>query len=205
MKTVVADCPHCNPADFALEHLLTETNNFRVVADAHPLQEGHILIIPKEHISCAGEFLPELFDEFESLYKKFSLFLQKIYGSVSSFEHGKIGQTVFHAHVHLLPYRGDIYAIVPEENSLTPVDGISFMKNYFQKHGQYLFVSTENNSWMVDTKIGQPRFFRDRFAAALGEPARGNWKTMHEDEQRMKKAATESRTLIEKWKNYEAA
>lgn len=205
MKTIISDCPHCNPTDPALEHLLLETDNFRVVADIHPLMEGHILIIPKEHLSCVGEFSPEIFVEFESLYKKFSLFLQTTYGKVSTFEHGKIGQTVFHAHVHLLPYEGVLEDIVSKKNLLIPVTSIQDTQKYFQKYGQYLFVSIGLHSWMVDVALGQPRFFRDRFAAALGAPERGDWKSMHQNIELMKKALAEIASLMAKWKSYDKA
>jgi diadenosine tetraphosphate (Ap4A) HIT family hydrolase len=192
-------CLHCNPTDPSLEHRLLETKSFRIVADVHPLTEGHVLIIPKSHLSCTGEFSSNIFNEFESLYLQFSLFLHRAYGKISTFEHGKIGQTVFHAHVHLLPYDGPIGAIVPEEKSLIPVDGIRETQKYFQKDGQYLFVSIGRDSWMVDAALGQPRFFRDRFAEALGVPERGNWKTMHENAELMGAGKQEILSLARKY------
>lgn len=196
------ECPHCNPADPALEQLLQETKNFRVVADVHPLTEGHVLIIPKEHYSCVGEFSTDIIKEFESLYNQVSLFVQTTYENLGTFEHGKIGQTVFHAHVHLLPYKGSIEAIVPEESSRTLVSGIKEAQKYFQKDGQYLFVSVGNKAWMVDVVIGKPRFFRDRFAAAFGHPERGNWKAMHQNTKSMNQASEEIARLVEKWRSY---
>lgn len=99
-------CPHCDPASQAFLDALEETANFRVVCDHHPLVEGHILIIPKQHLSSAGEYPGPVFQEFLSLYGKTSEFIRQNYGTVSGFEHGKIGQTVFHSHVHLLPFDG---------------------------------------------------------------------------------------------------
>ncbi len=198
-------CLHCNPADPSLEHRLLETKSFRIVADVHPLTEGHVLIIPKSHLSCAGEFSSNIFNEYESLYKQFSLFLRDTYGKISTFEHGKIGQTVFHAHVHLLPYTGSIERIVPEVSSLFSVRGIKETQKYFHKDGQYLFVSVNDHAWMVDVKLGKPRFFRDRFAAASGAAERGNWKAMHQNKTLMKKASAEIARLVAKWKRYTPA
>ncbi|MBU1000029.1 HIT domain-containing protein [Patescibacteria group bacterium] len=61
-----------------------------MVCDANPVVGGHILIIPKSHLSCIGEYSKNLFKEFLNLYKKVSEFLLKAYGSVSTFEHGKL-------------------------------------------------------------------------------------------------------------------
>jgi hypothetical protein len=40
----------------------------------------------------------------------------------------------------------------------------------------------EDNKWVVDVNLAAPRFFRDRFAVALGKPEKGNWKQMHVEE-----------------------
>lgn len=195
------NCPHCDPKSFGLKHTLFETKNFRVVCDAHPLMEGHILIIPKLHISCVGEFPKDLFNEFLELYSKFSNFLEKEYGKISAFEHGKIGQTVFHSHVHLLPYAGKPEDIIPEGlNRLTGIPSLSSLKDIYRKDKAYLFFSIGDNLWIVDIKLGKPRFFRDRFAKALGRSQRGNWKVMHKDTKITYEINKEIENLENRWK-----
>jgi len=197
------NCVHCNPRSFALEQPLLVADNFYVVCDVHPLIEGHLLIIPKDHISCAGAFSSELFTEFSALYKKFSDFLKSAYGSVSTFEHGITGQTVFHAHIHLLPYAGLPESIIPEGSRVIhSLSNIKELQQVFLKDGKYLFFSIGDSLWTVDTAIGVPRFFRDRFANALGVPERGNWKTMEENFELMKRAENETRSLKNKWEQF---
>ena len=48
--------PHCDRNGFAFSHPLEETDSFLVVCDVHPLMEGHILIIPKEHLPLQRSF-----------------------------------------------------------------------------------------------------------------------------------------------------
>lgn len=176
-------------------------DNFYVVCDVHPLVEGHLLIISKDHLSCAGTFYPELFTEFTALYKKFSDFVKITYGSVSSFEHGITGQTVFHSHVHILPFSAMPEQIVPE-NKLQPLYTIHDVLRIFRSDGKYLFFSIGDQMWNVDVSIGAPRFFRDRFANALGVPERGNWKTMETNSGLMQHAQNEILSLNNKWKQY---
>lgn len=197
---IIQNCPHCDRNSFALKYLLEETENFLVVGDAHPLVEGHLLIVPKQHLSCVGEYPDNVYEEFLILFNKFSGFIKETYGSVSSFEHGKIGQTIFHSHIHILPWRGSPIEIVPEgENNLTPFDDFLYLKSVYEKEGKYLFFSIENNKWVVNTELGAPRFFRDRFAKALGNPERGNWKEMSANEKLMKIAVVEMTELKNKW------
>ena len=198
------NCPHCDSESFAYKHILHESEHFHILCDVHPIVEGHLLIIPKEHISCTGELAPQKFQEFVELYEQSRHFIQETYGHVSTFEHGKIGQTVFHAHVHIFPFEGKPEQIVPEGSSyFYPLTGIHELPEIFSRDGQYLFFSIGNRPWAVDTSLGAPRFFRDRFAAALGSPERGNWKTMRKNAMLMAKAEEEISRTKERWRKRE--
>lgn len=202
-ENVVKICPHCDKESFALKHQLKETKDFWVICDVHPLTEGHILIVPKKHISCVGEYEAKLLKEFVKLYKETSEFLFKEYGSVASFEHGIFGQTVFHSHIHFLPFPGKPEQIVPEgPDRFKRLKSLSELRSVFEKTGGYLFFSTGKAMWLVDDKLTQPRFFRDRFANVLGRPERGNWKNMREDTILMRKAGSEIEALKSKWKKF---
>lgn len=186
------DCPHCDPNSFALKNKIEETKNFWVVCDVHPLERGHVLIIPKQHLSCIGEYPDEQCKEFHSLFVRYLNKLGAHYGKMASFEHGKIGQTVFHSHVHLLPFQGTSSDIVPEGlDMVKPIANLALLRDVFSREGQYLFFSIGPDMWIVRTELGAPRFFRDRFAKALGHPERGNWKEMHANQELMQEAQRE--------------
>jgi hypothetical protein len=51
----------------------------------------------------------------------------------------------------------------------------------------------------VDPILGSPRFFRDRFAKALGRAERGNWKEMHGSPKVMFEANREIKNLKQRW------
>ena len=104
--------------------------------------------------------------------------------------------------MHLLPFKGSAIEIVPEgKQHLDRIDDISQLKSVFKKDGKYLFFSIANQMWIVDSKLGGPRFFRDRFAKALGVPERGNWKEMHQNKDIMVKAIRDIESLKSNWKN----
>lgn len=194
-------CALCDNKSIALNHTIHETEEFRVVCDMHPLTEGHLLIIPKKHISCVGAFPTNLYNEFFILYNQISDFIKSTYGYVSIFEHGVIGQTVFHAHTHILPFNGDVSAIIPDGRvHVKKFDDPKKLKEVFGKDGKYLFFSLHGVNYLVDTILGKPRFFRDRFAKALGVENRGDWKTMHENKKLMNQAMKETENAERKWR-----
>ncbi len=201
-ENIEKNCPHCNRESFAFKHPLEETQNFLIICDAHPLVEGHILIVPKDHYSCIGEYPDSIFKEFKEVYDRVSAFIKENYRFVCSFEHGKIGQTVFHSHVHLLPCNCRANEIVPEgSEKLIRIKVFEDLIEAFDKDGQYLFFSIEDDKWLVDCSIGAPRFFRDRFAKVLKVPKRANWKEIHSSKDMMLDAERENSALIQKWNN----
>lgn len=202
-EAIRANCPHCDRNSSALKYKLQETNNFYIVCDVHPIVEGHILIIPKAHLSCIAEYPEDVYREFLMLNEKVYSFLRATYKKVSSFEHGIWGQTVFHSHVHYLPFSGEPTAIVSEGlDKLAQISSIGDLKEIFSKNKGYLFFTIGTSKWIVDKSLVAPRFFRDRFAKALGKPERGNWKAMEVDEVMMEKVAQDDIQTQEKWKDY---
>ena len=202
-KAIIENCPHCDPQSQAFKFLLKETNNFRVVCDAHPLCEGHILIIPKLHLSSIAQYDDVTYQEFKPLYDQVASFVKETYGPVASFEHGKFGQTVFHSHVHFLPFKGNLDDILPEgEIRTSEIVNLEELKSAYQRDDGYLFVSIRDRKWTVDTALAAPRFFRDRFANAIGKPERAAWKEVHINEEIMAEVSIENENAQRKWKSY---
>src|SRR6185369_2276572 len=133
-ETIKENCPMCDGASPTFAYLLAETELFRITCDASPLTEGHILIIPKAHVDCLASYDDALLSEFQDHYRRVMDFVRKTYGSVATFEHGKFGQTVYHSHVHVLPFTGTLEQIVPEGAAhAEPLADISGLKQRFDR------------------------------------------------------------------------
>lgn len=193
-------CPHCDLKGWAFEFLIEENTYFTVLCDSHPLVEGHLLIIPKRHVSCIGEYTKKEFEEFLTIYRRVEAFIKNVYGSVATFEHGKIGQTVFHSHIHLIPYSGTVAEIIPEGNHhVYPLSSLTHLIDIYEKEGQYLFFSLNGATWTVSSALGAPRFFRDRFAKALNKPERANWKETRQNSALLAQGHAENRQFLQKY------
>ena len=108
-----------------LDHqVLDQTDNFYLLHDGYPLLEGHLLLIPKQHVDCYFNLDKKLLREFKLFKKKSVDFLKDKYIQPVIFEHGIAGQTVMHAHLHLLPTKKSIknelkrYGIVRKKPSV---------------------------------------------------------------------------------------
>lgn len=199
-EAVRSNCPHCDCNSFAYTNILEERANFRIICDVHPLVEGHLLIVPRTHVACIGVMDEDIYSELSEIYFECLQFIRDHYGAVSSFEHGVIGQTVFHCHVHVMPCQTEPEKIVPEGlDRLRPLKDMRELSAVYSVEGKYLFFSIDDRMWLVDSQLGLPRFFRERFAAVLGNPERGNWRQMRKTPHLMETARKEIARLEELW------
>ncbi len=91
----------------------TAVETFGTVAafdDGHPVTEGHLLIIPLRHTANWLSMTGQEVRDSETLIRNLVEGIRKRKPSVSGFNIGmnvgeSAGQTVFHAHIHLIPRR----------------------------------------------------------------------------------------------------
>lgn len=101
-----------------------ENEEFKVILDRFPANEGHVLILPKKHSANIFEIDPDQAGRLFVLATKIAKQMKSILG----FEHLNVmqnngpvaGQTVFHFHLHLIPrYENDGITIAYKPMDLT--------------------------------------------------------------------------------------
>lgn len=101
-----------------------ENEEFKVILDRFPANEGHVLILPKQHSANIFEIDSEQAGRLFVLATKIAREMKNILG----FEHLNVmqnngivaGQTVFHFHLHLIPrYENDGITIAYKPMDLT--------------------------------------------------------------------------------------
>jgi diadenosine tetraphosphate (Ap4A) HIT family hydrolase len=102
-------CPFCN----AMPNAVIENEHAFSIQDRHPVSPGHSLIIPKKHVSTVFELPVEEYRACFDLIRTVREHLEREHrpdGFNIGVNCGSVaGQTVPHAHVHLIPrYAGDV-------------------------------------------------------------------------------------------------
>jgi diadenosine tetraphosphate (Ap4A) HIT family hydrolase len=109
----VRDCSSSSVHPVPLKHGLLESDTALAFFDGYPIAEGHALVIPKRHVA-------NLFDLPEAELRAIWSLVAKMHGSlkerfrrdgfnVGMNEGEAAGQTIGHAHVHIIPRRkGDV-------------------------------------------------------------------------------------------------
>ncbi len=105
--------PQCIFCNLPKEKVIAENDLALAFYDAYPVNEGHVLIIPKRHVET-------YFDATQDEKNAISLLLARATEKLDERFHpdgynigvnvgAAAGQTIFHIHVHLIPrYAGDV-------------------------------------------------------------------------------------------------
>jgi diadenosine tetraphosphate (Ap4A) HIT family hydrolase/predicted GIY-YIG superfamily endonuclease len=123
-----AGCPFCGPG--AAAAAVARKGTVLAIEDRHPVTPGHLLIIPCRHTpDYFSMTLQEHRDALE-IIKKLADKIKKADPSVTGFNIGAncgsdAGQTILHAHIHLIPRRrgdtasprGGVRGVIPDKMS----------------------------------------------------------------------------------------
>jgi len=122
------DCPFCY--NNIKERIVDELNSVVAIPDKYPVADGHLLIIPKRHIENYFSMNKTERKDTENLIIILKDGIVESDSSVTGFNIGtnigkSAGQTVFHAHIHLIPRRdgdtleprGGVRGVIPGKMS----------------------------------------------------------------------------------------
>ena len=87
------------------EDVLIQTDNFFVVFDIDPIQEGHLLIISKKHIMNISQLSNDLLLELSILEKKIINVIEnnfQVLGITMAINNGRTMDDGVHFHVHII-------------------------------------------------------------------------------------------------------
>jgi histidine triad (HIT) family protein len=97
------DCAFCDLEVIAgAGYVLHEGEDFYAITDYAPIAEAHLLLIPREHYPHLAALPSSLHAEFESLKSALGDFVRRHYGALTYWENGVFGQSVPHAHLHVI-------------------------------------------------------------------------------------------------------
>ncbi|MCQ4936167.1 MULTISPECIES: HIT family protein [Anaerotignum] len=121
----MSDCIFCKILNGDIPSAtIYEDEEFKAILDRFPANEGHVLILPKEHSANIFEIDPQLAGRLFTLATKIAREMKHNLG----FEHMNVmqnngtvaGQTVYHFHLHLIPrYENDGITIAYQPMDLT--------------------------------------------------------------------------------------
>jgi diadenosine tetraphosphate (Ap4A) HIT family hydrolase len=122
------NCPFC--PDKINSKIIKEYGSVFAIEDNYPVTKGHLLIIPRRHTPDFFSMTPDEANEAEYLLRQFRERLLHQDTTITGFNVGincgiSAGQTIMHAHIHLIPRRdgdtpkprGGVRGVIPDKMS----------------------------------------------------------------------------------------
>ncbi|MDD4877522.1 MAG: HIT family protein [Candidatus Nanoarchaeia archaeon] len=183
-------CPFCDRKSLEKD-LIAETKNFVVVPTLGQIVEGYSLIIPKKHVLCYGLLSEKMIDEYLELKEKVDKAVTSAYQKPMYFEHGIVGQTVPHAHIHCVPTDRDLLPALMLRNysikANRKINSEKDLKQVLHDFGPYYFYECSGVKMAFDVNSHEGPM-RSALANALGTPELADWQSFNRraDEKSMK-------------------
>lgn len=185
------DCPFCDRTKVK-ERIVWEDDSFYIIATLGQISNGgYVLLVPKNHVSCLGAMTKSEIELIEILRQKINFAILKEYGVAPGiiFEHGIVGQTVKHAHLHFIPENSNITARILKDfpdSEINIVSSLNELQNlYTQKQKPYLLwrdsLWKDSNACFFNVCWNPPAFsqyLRIVVAETVGRPERASWRNM---------------------------
>ena len=104
-------CIFCNYIDDAIGTILFESGHCRCIESSDEILPGRCIVIPKEHRETVFDLTPGEWGETMELAHRVKHYIDEKYrpdGYNLGWNSGRVaGQTVFHAHLHIIPRHSD--------------------------------------------------------------------------------------------------
>jgi diadenosine tetraphosphate (Ap4A) HIT family hydrolase len=129
----MADCKYCDKDYQKSSRTVLENEHFFANYDNHPVNLGHMKLIPKRHVNSLCELTDQEFVAMKDMIIKTKELIDKEHHpdgyNIGVNEGEAAGQTVFHLHLHVIPrYKGDVDDPVGGIRTIIPGKG-----NYLKK------------------------------------------------------------------------
>ncbi|MEU8173225.1 hypothetical protein AB0C14_10135 [Microbispora hainanensis] len=149
------DCAFCPQLRFLLNRLenlpgatgvLWGDEDFFVIPDLAPLDEGHLLVVSVRHELAMGAFPQPVLARLEDHLKRVSRIFRSVYGREALFfEHGpatpgEAGSCIDHAHMHCLPAKTRVLGELRQEGVLFGPTSLADLSLLHRSGKSYLFL-----------------------------------------------------------------
>ncbi|MEA2684714.1 MAG: hypothetical protein QOK05_3042 [Chloroflexota bacterium] len=148
---------------------LLEGEHVHLIPDLFPVVPGHLLLVSRQHLPAYGAAGPEVLDELERLSATAMDFVHREYGvEPLLWENGGAGQTVFHAHVHVMPVALPALEEVIESEHMDEVTGWAAVAERWRNSGPYHYLQFRGHRRVAEGNGEINWEFRRRVAIAAG-------------------------------------
>ena len=165
------------------DRIIFRTARICVVPTLGQIAEGHLLIIPVQHVNSIADMDEDATQEFTSVYEEVKQTLRRSYQDCICFEHGvripgSGGCGIDHAHMHAIPVSGHgVLDILQRTFVGSQVGCVADVTHAFSRDVSYLyFESNEGERQVFETPFIPSQYMRRLVSESLGK-RHWDWRT----------------------------
>ncbi len=176
-------CVFCDRTKFE-ERIIYETEKYYLVATLGQIAGGYVVLIPKRHILCVGGMKAEEIQEIIAEASLVGRHISREYLCLPiMFEHGIIGQTIQHAHIHFIPASLRLTEKIRTDfpgKEMDIIPSLAWLRSmYLKRREPYLFWNDSGRELTICwNPPAPPAYLRRIIAELFGYPERGDWRKM---------------------------
>lgn len=185
------NCPFCmemknyNLNPLKKNRIVLETEHFVVFPTVGCLVVNYVLIVPKKHYTCFGHLSDIEHIELNALINELQFKNRVIFENTTiMFEHGSTeenpnaGNSVYHAHLHVLPFAKSLKDDVVKDGLVpTEIGSIHELYNTIKKMPSYLYYhDTDGKDYEIPHAGVESQYFRRLVSKNLDLPDKWNWR-----------------------------
>lgn len=164
------------------QNVIAKTKNFILLPSVGPLNNSHVMLVPKLHVNSFAELSCEVREEAMHSLAELRLYAADHFGSsLIFFESGAgrycdhSGGCIVHAHIHGVIKSKEFHQSLVNEIGLEREDGRCFT-NADIDYGYVWYMDAESNSFICNHPLLPSQFLRYLYAQCGGNAQMWNWR-----------------------------
>ncbi|KHO35111.1 hypothetical protein PI91_14095 [Enterobacter sp. FB] len=160
------------------KNIIAETNDFLIVPSVGPLNNSHVMLIPKHHVNSFASIDRGIRHEARAILRKLNEFMNNKTGRpLIFFESGagnKIdhsGGCIFHAHIHCAYHSQEFESALNKEIDFTKIEDQNL--NFDTKNGYAWYMNNNYNEFLCNNPLLPSQFLR--YLYSNSNSIHGNW------------------------------
>lgn len=167
------ECRFCRVAD--REAIVQASETATAFPSLGALIEGWMLVAPRRHVVSTADLADAEWRDLAKLADAISIAMRAAYGPVVMFEHGASGSNrtagcgVDHAHLHVVPWSGNLREQIAAVHSLPDFEWQPAGKRPTGvTNSDYIWISDDTGTWVTHSQVLPSQVVRQAISASLG-------------------------------------
>ena len=162
-------------------NIISETNGFLLIPSVGPLNESHVMLVPKRHVNAFGGLSEnELKEALNILHQLNSFVKNNKNKSLIFFESGAgtnidhSGGCIYHAHIHCVCYTKEFEDALLKEIPFVTANILHYDVDH--KNGYVWFMNNQSNQYICNNPLLPSQFLRYLYANTNSINISWNWR-----------------------------